>query len=70
MSDREALSKKGRRAGLVIAGTGILWVLVNLIGNKEGFSVQLRLFFDVLALCGFMFAFWLIYQIWRDSRGN
>jgi len=70
MSDRDALSKKGRRAGLLIAGTGVIWVLITLIGEKEGFSLQLRLMFDVLALCGFLFAFWLIYQIWRDSRGE
>ncbi|WP_317057771.1 DUF5337 domain-containing protein [Roseovarius rhodophyticola] len=70
MNDKDALSKKGRRAGLVIAGTGVFWVLITLIGEKEGFGVQLRLFFDVLALLGFLFAFWLIYQIWRDSRDN
>ncbi len=70
MSDKDALSKKGRLAGLVIAGTGVFWVLITLIGEKEGFSVQLRLVFDVLALLGFIFGFWLIYQIWRDSRDS
>lgn len=70
MSDRNATSKKGRRAGLVIAGTGVFWVLITLIGEKEGFSTQVRLIFDLVALCGFLFAFWLIFQIWRDSRGN
>ena len=70
MSNRNATSKKGRRAGLVIAGTGVFWVLITLIGEKEGFSTQVRLIFDLVALAGFLFAFWLIYQIWRDGRGN
>ena len=70
MSNRDQVPKKGRRAGLVIAGTGVFWVLITLIGEKEGFSTGLRLAFDLVALAGFMFAFWLIYQIWRDSRGN
>ena len=49
-------------------GTGVFWVLITLIGEKEGFSQQLRLIFDLVALAGFSVAIWLIYQIWRDRR--
>lgn len=70
MSDRNALAKRGRRAALVIAGTGVFWVLMSLIGQKEGFGQSLRLVFDLLALAGFTVAIWLIYQLWRDSRDN
>jgi len=68
MQDKAA--RKGRQAGLVIAGTGVLWILVTLIGEKEGFGQGLRLFFDLMALVGFGFAFRLIFQYWRARRDN
>ncbi|MEM8774921.1 MAG: DUF5337 domain-containing protein [Pseudomonadota bacterium] len=68
MDERNARAKKGRRAALVIAGTGVFWVLATLIGQKEGFSVQVLLVLDLIALCGFLLAFWLIYQLWREGR--
>lgn len=68
MGYRETRAKKGRRVGLVIAGTGVFWILATLIGQKEGFGLGLLLVFDLIALCGFMLAFWMIYQLWRDSR--
>ncbi len=70
MGKRDAASRKGRQAGLVIAGTALLWVLATLIGEKEGFSQRLRLLFDLLALAGFVFAFWLIFQYWRARQDN
>lgn len=70
MADQSRAARLKRRASLVIAGTGIFWVLVTLIGDKEGFSQRLRLLFDLLALAGFSFAFWLIYQSWRDGQGR
>lgn len=68
MRDQDRVARKRRLAGLVIAGTGVFWILIMLIGEKEGFSQQLRLVFDLVALLGFLFAFWLIYQSWRDSQ--
>jgi len=69
MSDATRAARLRRRAGLVIAGTGLYWVLITLIGDKEGFSQSLRLVFDLVALAGFTLAFWLIYQSWRAGRG-
>ncbi|WP_135503446.1 DUF5337 domain-containing protein [Roseovarius aestuariivivens] len=68
MSQSGTEDKRGRRAAMVIAGTGVFWVLITLIGEKEGFSQSLRLTFDLVALGGFAVAIWLIYQIWRDRR--
>lgn len=68
MSKSDTDFRKGRRAAMVIAGTGVFWVLITLVGEKEGFSQQLRLTFDLVALAGFVFAIWLIYQIWRDRQ--
>jgi len=71
MSERDdEQSRKGRQAALVIAGTGLFWVVATLIGDKEGFSLRLRLLFDLLALAGFIFAFWLIFQYWRSRQDN
>ncbi|MBZ0124162.1 MAG: DUF5337 domain-containing protein [Roseovarius sp.] len=70
MSTQDKPARKGRQAALTIAGTGALWVLVTLIADKEGFGQGLRLFFDLLALAGFVFAFWLIFQYWRARRDN
>lgn len=68
MSDTSRSARLRRRAGLVIAGTGLFWVLITLIGDKEQFSQSLRLTFDLIALGGFSVAFWLIYQSWRAGQ--
>ena len=70
MSEHDTAARKGRQAALVIAGTGVFWVLANLIGEKEGFSILLRLVFDLMAAVGFLFAFWLILQYWRARQDN
>lgn len=68
MPDATRVARLRRRAGLVIAGTGLYWVLIMLIGEKEGFSQGLRLIFDLVALVGFGVAFWLIYLSWRAGQ--
>lgn len=65
MAQSDPVSRKGRQAALVIAGTGVAWVLFGLIADKEGFSVTTRIVGDLVALGGFGFAFFLIYQMWR-----
>ena len=70
MSKPDTAARKGRQAALVIAGTAVFWILATLIGDKEGFSQGLRLVFDLLALAGFVFAFWLIFQYWRARQDN
>ena len=70
MKNDETAARKGRQAAMVIAATALLWVLATLIGDKEGFSQRLRLLFDLLALAGFIFAFWLIFQYWRARQDN
>ncbi|MEM6482271.1 MAG: DUF5337 family protein [Pseudomonadota bacterium] len=70
MPDTSRAARLRRRAGLVIAGTGVYWVLITLIGDKEEFSVNLRLTFDLFALGGFSVAFWLIYQSWRAGQDD
>lgn len=61
---------KGRLTALVIAGTGIFWVLATIIGGKLGLDHRGLALFDLMALAGFSWAFILIYQIWRARQGN
>ncbi len=70
MKRNDPAGQKGRQAALVIAGTALAWVLFGLIAEKEGFSQEFRLIFDLLALAGFLFAFWLIFQIWRQRQNG
>lgn len=66
----QEIARIGRRAALVIAGTGVLWVLATLIGAQLGLSQRVRALFDLMALGGFVYAFVLIYQLWRARQGN
>lgn len=67
---QDKASKRGRQATIVIVATGVFWILIMLIGEKEGFSQELRLVFDLVAGAGFILAVWLIYQSWRARQDN
>ncbi len=64
------IARKGRITALLIAGTGIFWVLATIIGGQIGLGHRERALFDLIALAGFVWAFVLIYQIWRARRDN
>jgi hypothetical protein len=68
--DDTQIARKGRRTALVIAGTGILWVLATLIGGQLGLGHRGLALFDLMALAGFTWALVLIYQIWRARQNN
>ncbi|WP_324751582.1 DUF5337 domain-containing protein [Roseovarius sp. Pro17] len=71
MSDTERTqAQAGRRAALVIAGTAILWVAASYLGDKLELSPSTRIALDLMALGGFLWAFWMIYNIWRARRDN
>ncbi|HAW47749.1 MAG TPA: hypothetical protein DCX34_11010 [Roseovarius sp.] len=64
------IARKGRLAALVIAGTGVFWILATLIGGWLALDLRVRALFDLMALGGFVFALVLIYQLWRMRQGN
>ncbi len=71
MSERdEQIARKGRFTAMVIAGTGVLWILASLIGGHLELTNRTRALFDMLALAGFIWAFVLIYQLWRLRQEN
>lgn len=63
-------AQAGRRTALVIAATAILWVGATLIGAKLGLGQRVLAFFDLMALGGFLWAVWMIYNIWRSRQDN
>jgi threonine/homoserine/homoserine lactone efflux protein len=61
-------SRAGRRAALVIAGTALLWVVATYLGAKLGLGQRVLALFDLMALGGFLWAMWMIYNIWRARQ--
>lgn len=67
---QDQIARKGRITALVIAGTAVFWILATLIGAGLDLSQRIRALFDMFALAGFIWAFVLIYQIWRARQNN
>ena len=63
-------TRAGRRIALIVAGTGVLWVLANLIGAEYGWPNRMRALFDLAALGGFGFALWQTYRLWRARQND
>ena len=66
-------AKAGQRVALILAGTGVLYVLANLIAAEYGWSNRTRAFFDLAALAAFGFALWQTFRLWRarqDEKGG
>lgn len=59
------MARKGRIVSLVIAGTLIVWMLLQVIGPMVGLAGRYALLFDFAALAALIWAFVNIYQIWR-----
>ncbi|SDF40803.1 DUF5337 domain-containing protein [Sulfitobacter delicatus] len=72
MSEAEdrALARKGRTAGLVIAVTMTLWVLVQMAAPAIGLPGRYALLFDFAALAALIWALVVIYQMWQARRAS
>ena len=57
-----ARARAGRRAALVLAGTGLFWIAAVFAGNQMDWPVRIRALFDLIALAGFGLALWLTYR--------
>lgn len=65
-----AMARKGRIVSLVIAGTLIVWMLLQVIGPRVGLAGRYALLFDFAALAALIWAFVNIYQIWRIRQAE
>lgn len=63
-------ARAGQRVALIVAATGVLWVMANLVGAEYGWPNRIRALFDLAALAGFGFALWQTYQLWRVRQND
>lgn len=68
MSQNKSNITAGQRAALVMAGTGVFWIIANYAGEKLGLPMRKRAFFDIIALVGFGYALYLTFKLWRDRQ--
>ncbi|SMY07789.1 hypothetical protein LOM8899_01929 [Flavimaricola marinus] len=61
-------ARAGRRAALVMAGTGIFWIAAIFLGNQMEWPVRIRALFDLIALAGFGLSLWMTYQARKAGR--
>ncbi|MEM1007253.1 MAG: DUF5337 domain-containing protein [Pseudomonadota bacterium] len=66
----QAIARKGRHIGLVIAATMALWLLMSFIGPRLGLPGRYALLFDFAALAGFIYAGINILQLWRMRQDS
>ncbi|MFW2541744.1 DUF5337 domain-containing protein [Primorskyibacter sp. 2E107] len=60
--------KTGRKIALLIAGTGVAWIVINAIGAAMGWTTRTLALFDLAAVAAFGWAIWMIYGLWRSRR--
>jgi threonine/homoserine/homoserine lactone efflux protein len=65
-----ALSRQGRRAALLMAGTAVFWILATAIGAEYGWPTRVRALADLVALAGFGLALWLTFRLWRQRQDD
>lgn len=63
-------ARQGRFIALLIAGTGIVYVLALALGDELGWTQRTLAFFDLAALAGFGMALWLLFGLWRSRRNT
>ncbi|AJE48157.1 hypothetical protein P73_3442 [Celeribacter indicus] len=61
-------AKKARMVALVIAATMVVWLGAQWVGAKLGWPERYAFLIDLSALAAFVWAFVVIYQIWRARQ--
>lgn len=65
--DRQ-VARQARMVAIVIAMTMLVWLGVQWLGGQLGLPTRYAFLFDLAALAAFVWAFVVIYQIWRAGR--
>ncbi|MCY4180961.1 MAG: DUF5337 domain-containing protein [Litoreibacter sp.] len=64
----EGTSREGRRLALLIAGTGVAYIGVQIIGTSLGWTARTMGFFDLATLAIFGYALVSAFMIWRSRQ--
>ncbi|MFY0616882.1 DUF5337 domain-containing protein [Shimia sp.] len=64
------MARKGRVVSVVIAGTILIWLALNVIGKMAGLPGRFALLFDLAAMAALIWALVNIYQIWRARQAD
>ena len=64
-ADQLALTKQARLAAIVIAVTGVVWLLAVSFGGQLGLPVRFVFLIDLAALAAFFFALAILFRVWR-----
>jgi Family of unknown function (DUF5337) len=64
----DGTARKARTAGLVIAGTAVLWLGAQAVGAQYGWPDRYAILIDLAAVAAFFWALVVTYQIWRKRR--
>ena len=67
-ADELALAKQARLAAIVIAVTGVVWLLAVSFGGQLGLPVRFVFLFDLAALAAFFFALVILFRVWRARQ--
>ncbi len=62
--------RQGRTIALVIAGTGLFYVLAQWGGRALGADQRTLALFDLIALGGFLWCIIMTWQMWRNRRDD
>ncbi len=67
----QAIARKGRHIGIVIAVTMLFWLAMNLfVGPALQLTARHAVLFDLAALAGFIYAGVNIFQLWRMRQDS
>ena len=70
MAGRPDDARAARRAALVLAATGLLWIGAQILGGRLGWDTRTAFLFDLAALAGFTWALVTTWRIWRGRQGK
>ena len=65
---QQRVSGQTRLVAVVLAGTMLLWMAVQVVGSEMGWDPRFVFLFDFAALAAFLWALVVTYQIWRARR--
>lgn len=64
----ETQARAGRRAALVVVGSGLFWIAAMWLGAQLGLAQRARALLDLMALAGFGLGLWMTYKAWRIGQ--